>query len=410
MRIMFRKQRIRKLGIFLFFSGLFIYFLVFLQFNTFSVLPFLIDSKVSFLPNSFLKPRNTMCNYLWVQRDRESKVQACSAGMAKALASTNNSSMPLLGPPRYSSEKAWNEFTSAQLAGCDNKDPTLCPLEWVAYATSCNMGTNRFADVLASKGIQLTVYGYNVPWKRRWGMRMRILHDHLVGLDPSKLVVFSDTDDVLLLPAFSARQIIQAYETLVASAKGPLVFFPAEPACYPDGSLAEYYPQPPSKQEGSALIASPFRFLNAGMLIGKAGHLVEMIRLAYKGDCFDDQLLFTKAFLDPLVWWRPTEDSTKYASSLALDTVAQSLEHSSVKSHLIGLDYWNVLFGALVNTKIEIDVEVDMQDKSIRMMATGGKPMIVHQNGDKTVRLVLEQLAQAFGLPFDKPATVARLP
>jgi hypothetical protein len=221
----------------------------------------------------------------------------------------------------------------------------------------------------------------------------------ILSLPKNKLVVFSDMDDVLLLPSISAIDIIEAFDRLVKESRGPLVFFTAEPECYPDLALKKSYP-PTSLRSLSPheeFKQSPFPYLNAGILIGKAGHLVEMIRLTYTGDCFDDQLQFTNSFLDPLVWWNDKDGETHYESSKTLDSKTSHI----LKNKLIGLDYWNVLFGSLVDMQLNRNLTLDPDSQRITFIGTQGQPMILHQNGDKSVRQAIEVLSKEIDLPFN---------
>lgn len=67
------------------------------------------------------------------------------------------------------------------------------------------------------------------------------------------------------------------------------IVFGAESFCWPDPSLADSYPVVPENEK---------RFLNSGGFIGYAGDLYEIITTEPIKDHEDDQLFYTKIFLN----------------------------------------------------------------------------------------------------------------
>eukprot|EP00842_Homolaphlyctis_polyrhiza_P005019 jgi/Hompol1/5518/HPOL_004502-RA len=285
-----------------------------------------------------------------------------------------------------------------------------CMIEWITYISKSTLRTDRFAKLVTSRGIPLTVLGVGHRWRRQWGMRMRSLHDYLSTVPPERLIIWSDADDVMFLPGFTIDDLVSRFHKLVSSRNGPLIFFAGEQACYPRQDWHSLYPFPENiiVNGTESEKHSPFRYLNAGLMMGQAGHIVEMIRHVYNGDCADDQLEFTKAFLRPLVWWRDHHDDYQYAFSSPRaypndpDAILMDYRRGipSTALPLIGLDYWNELFGALYDVQIQ-DLDVSIPKGSVVIKATGGSPAVLHQNGNKYANSVVEELAVKFGMPFD---------
>lgn len=87
--------------------------------------------------------------------------------------------------------------------------------------------------------------------------------------------------DVMFLS--NLRTIINEFKKTEAR-----VLFGAENACWPDESLASLYPVP---KQGK-------RFLNSGLYIGYVPEILELLNRKPLVDTDDDQLFFTKAYLD----------------------------------------------------------------------------------------------------------------
>ncbi|KAL2912498.1 hypothetical protein HK105_207987 [Polyrhizophydium stewartii] len=266
-----------------------------------------------------------------------------------------------------------------------------CPLLWVAFATMCRVGTNRLASSLEQLGIPLAVLGMGTLWKNRWGYRMRALHDLLLHEPDERLVVWSDAEDVIPTPDATPDRILKQYRSLVDMYQGPRIFFPAETACYPDGSLWSNYTDPNTLSFAPG--QTPFRYLNAGLMIGPAGLIRRMIEVVYQDDCFDDQLAYTLAFLDPLKWWMSQSRVVQVGSS------TKQVVPTDAKP-LIGLDYWNGLLMAMYGVSNK-DYVVDAASKKLTIKATGGSPLIMHQNGEKKDNAILEILAKELGYDYE---------
>ena len=96
------------------------------------------------------------------------------------------------------------------------------------------------------------------------------------------IIMFTDSYDVLLLG--NQESILNTFHKFDAN-----VVFGAEPFCWPDASLKEQYPE---VSEGEK------RYLNSGGFIGYAKDIHEILNYAEVEDRDDDQLYYTKIFLN----------------------------------------------------------------------------------------------------------------
>lgn len=99
--------------------------------------------------------------------------------------------------------------------------------------------------------------------------------------DQDKIVVFTDGYDVIYLG--NVNEILKRFY-----ATGARVLFGAEPYCWPDPLLASEYPE----------VKNGKRFLNSGMYMGYLPEILELLNREVIEDKGDDQLFFTKAYLD----------------------------------------------------------------------------------------------------------------
>eukprot|EP00842_Homolaphlyctis_polyrhiza_P005020 jgi/Hompol1/5519/HPOL_004503-RA len=360
---------------------------------------------------------NTQCNHKW-HSDRPDK--QCSNAVLDAAKSPH---APHLRPHsllrKSAAELPASVKISSYFAACAARHSS-CPVEWVTFMTSCSTASNRLIDMVTDHAFPTTVLGLGTLWRSRWGYRIRVFHDYLLTVPDNRIVIWTDADDVLLAPHTTIDSLLTQYHQLVRQRNGPTVFFPAETACYPDGHLWLNFTDPNEIQNSEG--PSPFRYLNAGIMIGPASHLRAVIRTLYTDDCFDDQRLFSHAFLDPLIWWSEsaTPTPTFQISSSREDTrlvmvPARRTESPndvvSVKDlltfppqnarPLIGLDYWNALTVALYGMEAK---DVSYGPQGIMIPHTKGLPFVVHQNGEKSSNAVLEVIAQSWGLPSDADA------
>jgi hypothetical protein len=341
------------------------------------------NEAAKLLPNGFLRRLDHECNPNW--SDEFSRT-SCTSLVEKHSRATPNH--PYRETPTEVTPRA-NDYLSTLNVKIQDKQE----LEWIMYVSACSVHSNRLAQVLDDSGIPFTFLGIGHRWRRHWGMRMRVYHDYLKTIPADRLVVISDADDVLFVPGYKPSELIRAFKSLVASRDGPLVFFPAELACYPNGDWALNYTAP-ENVVGGLRRTSPFKYLNAGILIGQAGHVASMMELSYFGDCTDDQLHYTQSFLDPLVWWKDMFGRVKYGST----------KHGNVPRYgkpLVGLDHWNQVLAALYGVTIS-DLKFDHRSQKLLITETSHAPYIIHQNGDKVYSSVLEEIARELGVDYSE--------
>ncbi|KAH6565094.1 hypothetical protein BASA50_001750 [Batrachochytrium salamandrivorans] len=347
---------------------------------------------------------NTMCRdgwdqYLSVTKCKDDITLASVTGpdgfLANPLAANAtavaelNSAIGIIRPSTIVADEHSNEYCRAKHSSC--------PIQWVTYCSHCSLGTNRLATSISKANIPLAVLGFGIPWKSRWGHRIRTFHDYLLSQPEDRLILWSDADDVIITPETTIDKIMQQYKALVDLANGPRVVFAAESPCYPRGDLWRNYTKPSDIPGGRG--DSPFRYLNAGFMIGPAGLIRRMIEVVYQHDCFDDQLVYTLAYLDPLVWWRDAHTNEYQVSSSRQNRT----EIPYYAKQLIQLDHWNLLSMAMYGVKNEKYV-VDDANTRLTMLETNSNPLILHQSGQKTTNRILEILAMVFGYDYDAPA------
>ncbi|KAH9268643.1 hypothetical protein BASA83_009277 [Batrachochytrium salamandrivorans] len=350
-----------------------------------------------------IQPRYTMCHLTWFYSTGTTKckdditlasVTGPDGFLANPLAANAtavaelNSAIGITRPTTIVADEHSNEYCRAKHSSC--------PIQWVTYCSHCGLGTNRLATSISKANIPLAVLGLGIPWKARWGLRVRTFHDYLLSQPEDRLILWSDADDVIITPETTIDKIMQQYKALVDLANGPRVVFAAESPCYPRGDLWRNYTKPSDIPGGRG--DSPFRYLNAGFMIGPAGLIRRMIEVVYQHDCFDDQLVYTLAYLDPLVWWRDAHTNEYQVSS----SRQKQIEIPYYAKQLIQLDHWNLLSMAMYGVENEKYV-VDDANTRLTMLETNSNPLILHQSGPKTTNRILEILAMVFGYDYDAP-------
>ncbi|MDB2513843.1 glycosyltransferase family 25 protein [Alphaproteobacteria bacterium] len=141
-------------------------------------------------------------------------------------------------------------------------------------------------------GADIKVLGLGQPWKGGdmnkgpgGGQKLLYLRAALKNIkDNAQPLLFCDGYDVVFTR--HVADIMQEWRTHFD--EKPV--FAAEVTCSPDADRADDYPQPDPE--------NPYRFLNSGLFIGKAGDLKKLLRPAIRA-ADDDQRYFTKQFLEP---------------------------------------------------------------------------------------------------------------
>ncbi|XP_044750581.1 procollagen-lysine,2-oxoglutarate 5-dioxygenase isoform X2 [Coccinella septempunctata] len=214
-------------------------------------------------------------------------------------------------------------------------------------ATEETDGFQRYKLSADEFGIKPVVLGFGKEWKGgdmsgpggAWKINLlkTALREHK---DQNKIALFTDAYDVIFLR--KPEDIVRKFKET-----GAKVLFSAEVFLWPDLKLKDKYPV---VEEGK-------RFLNSGMYIGYVDQLLELLDREEVKDTDDDQLFFTKAYLD--------EEFRK--------KIEMKLDHKS--------EIFMNLNGA--ENEVEI-VETESKEHhkyKLKNLITHTEPMIVHGNG-----------------------------
>lgn len=180
---------------------------------------------------------------------------------------------------------------------------------------------------------------------------------------------------------------------------------------------------------------SPYIYLNGGTYMGYVWALKDVIDASYSGDCSDDQRSYTLAYLSGLgfITESNSDDRTstttgtrtvvmtrqEYIDSYgqsngfiidsasqevsAGDTTTTSTSSSSLPpifTTYIKLDRESTLFLSLfaLNYSSDLDFSHYQHDQRLTNTITGGRPCILHQNGDKGHDPAMPRLVQDLAL------------
>lgn len=165
----------------------------------------------------------------------------------------------------------------------------------VLVFTVASNRTDGFKRYLRSSSVHgfsenVKVLGLGQPWKggnmksTGGAYKINLLKKALKDFksDSSKIILVTDGYDVIFLSSLEA--IITKFKTFDAR-----ILFSAESFCWPDKSLASQYPK--------INIGEPY--LNSGGFIGYASDIYEMLMTFQVADKDDDQLFYTKIYLNP---------------------------------------------------------------------------------------------------------------
>lgn len=157
-------------------------------------------------------------------------------------------------------------------------------------ATEETDGFQRYLESAKEFNIDPVVLGFGETWKGGeiairpgGGWKVKLLHRALKPYknEKEKIVLFTDGYDVIFID--DLEHIVEKFKKTEAR-----VLFSAEPFCWPDKNLASKYPE---VKEGN-------RYLNSGLYMGYIPEVLEILEKNDLGDSDDDQLFFTKAYLD----------------------------------------------------------------------------------------------------------------
>ncbi|KAL7632452.1 UNVERIFIED_CONTAM: hypothetical protein RMT77_017228 [Armadillidium vulgare] len=150
------------------------------------------------------------------------------------------------------------------------------------------------------------------------------------------VILFTDSYDVIVTG--EAKDILKQFRSFNAN-----IVFSSEDSCWPDESLKKDYP----------LVLHGYRYLNSGGIIGYAPYLYKLLSTNEIENTEDDQLYYTKIFLDA---------DLRKSLKIKLDTQAKLFQN--------------------LNGVIE-DVALDFQEDDTRLINTAyhTNPIIIHGNG-----------------------------
>lgn len=161
----------------------------------------------------------------------------------------------------------------------------------VSVATSSTDGYKRFIRSLETYNYIYEIYGLGEEWKggnlkydAGGGQKINILKRELEKhKDNSNLILlFSDSYDAIVTRG--PERLLESFKSLNAR-----IVFGSEKYCWPDKTLEDQYPQVNDQES---------RFLNSGGIIGYAVDFYLLLNEQDLKDNDDDQLFYTKLFLD----------------------------------------------------------------------------------------------------------------
>ncbi|KAF5287566.1 hypothetical protein FQA39_LY15895 [Lamprigera yunnana] len=223
-------------------------------------------------------------------------------------------------------------------------------------ATSETDGFQRYMRSAIEYGIKPNVLGWGQDWKGGEDIRLRPGGGWKVNLfkealhsyknDNQRIVLFTDGYDVMFLNNLNV--IIDTFKKLDAR-----VLFGAEGACWPDQNLESLYPT----------ISSGKRFLNSGLYMGYASDIYKLLHYAPLKDTDDDQLFFTRAFLN---------NDIRTGLQFKLDSNSEIFQN---------------LNGAVSEVELYLETSKEHTEYRLRNVISHTQPLIVHGNGFSKIKL-----------------------
>ncbi|XP_078044009.1 procollagen lysyl hydroxylase isoform X5 [Augochlora pura] len=230
-------------------------------------------------------------------------------------------------------------------------------------ATAETDGYKRYLSSVDTYGFRnnLNVLGMGETWKggnmthAGGGYKINLLKKALEDYkgDKKKIIIFTDSYDVIFLGGLA--KIVEKFKNMNAR-----ILFSAEGSCWPDKSLASKYP----------IATQGKRFLNSGGFIGYFSDIYDILHYAAIEDTDDDQLFFTKVYLD------------------------EKLR----EKHNIKLDHKSDIFHSLYAAVADVELKFEGGKASLINSVYNTKPLILHGNGRSKLSLnsLGNYLAQAW--------------
>ncbi|XP_055335239.1 procollagen-lysine,2-oxoglutarate 5-dioxygenase 1-like [Paramacrobiotus metropolitanus] len=160
----------------------------------------------------------------------------------------------------------------------------------VTVASNATNGFERFMRSAKVYGYTVEVLGMNQPWKggdmtrAGGGYKINLLKTFMDTRKDDAKTIYLVTDSYDVMFSAPARSVLDLF--LERKYK---ILFSAEPHCWPNRELASHYPP----------VLSSSKYLNSGGFMGNGKSISEMLAAGTVSDLDDDQLYYTKLFLDP---------------------------------------------------------------------------------------------------------------
>ncbi|XP_076299960.1 procollagen lysyl hydroxylase isoform X1 [Lasioglossum baleicum] len=218
-----------------------------------------------------------------------------------------------------------------------------------------SVDTYGFRDNLNVLGMGETWKGGNMKANIGGGYKINLLKKALEDYkdDEEKIMIFTDSYDVIFLGGLA--EIVDKFKSTNAR-----ILFSAEGSCWPDKSLASKYPAAPQGK----------RFLNSGGVVGYLSDIYAILHYAPIENTEDDQLFFTRAFLD------------------------EKLR----EEHKIKLDHKSEIFQNLYAAVADVELKFEGGKASLVNTVYNTSPLVLHGNGPSKLFLnpLGNYLAQAW--------------
>lgn len=215
----------------------------------------------------------------------------------------------------------------------------------ITVATEETSGFKRFQRSAQVNNLKVKVLGLGEEWKGGdiantvgGGQKVLLLKEELEKHkdDKDKIIMFTDAYDVVFNG--DEEQILARFREFDAR-----VLFSAEGFCWPDSSLASQYPE----------VERGKRYLNSGLFMGYAPELYQIVTDSKIANDDDDQLYYTKIFLDK---------AKRKQLNIKLDHKAEIFQN---------------LNGALTDVELRfIGKETHLQNTAYNTL-----PLVIHANG-----------------------------
>uniref|UniRef100_A0A674BH06 procollagen-lysine 5-dioxygenase n=1 Tax=Salmo trutta TaxID=8032 RepID=A0A674BH06_SALTR len=219
----------------------------------------------------------------------------------------------------------------------------------ITVATEDTDGFTRFMRTSKEFNYTVKVLGLGEQWKGGdvartvgGGQKVRWLKTELLKHSAKKdmVIMFVDSYDVIL--ASGPEELLWKFSRL-----GHRMVFSAEGFCWPDQKLAPKYPA----------VHTGKRYLNSGGFIGYAPELSEIVQQWKHKDNDDDQLFYTKIYLDKTKYNMTLDHRSRIFQNLngAIEEVVLKFEKARVRARNVAYDTLPVIIHGNGPTKLQLN-------------------------------------------------------